>query len=344
LLILSGHMAGKRKHSFYPFCNRTNLPANVQRICKLLIAVMFIIITACSGSLIGSKQASGVYHRVKKGDTLYKIAQVYHVSQQQVAEVNNIDHGEILEAGRILFIPDAQAVADDVLVAVKAQEATKNIVKKTPITPQKKPSIKGDGVDLTPASEKPGVKQPLNEQPSKEKELSQLSSTGKSEMASQPDKTIFPLKLPSVVLKESNNDENVHADSEQAKIQREKKLFLWPVVGKVVSRYGIQPNGMFFNGIKISALEGTPVIATADGVVIFSGPLKDYGETIILKHDNDYASVYTQLGQRLVKREDRLKKGDKIAILARSEMKGESLLNFEIRFKNSARNPLFFLP
>lgn len=316
---------------------------DIQRICKLLIIAALIMVTACAGSLTVSKQASGVYHRVKKGETLYKIAQIYHVNLQQLAEANNVDHAEIMEAGRVLFIPDAQAVAEDVLVAVKVQEAEKNVAK-TPGSLPKKPARKGAGVALTPSREVPGIKPPQQEKRSAERDKSQLSAVGKSEVASKPDKTIFPLKLSSAVQTESNKGENLHPDAEQAKIQREKILFLWPVAGKVVSRYGIQPNGMFSNGIKIAAPEGAPVIAAADGAVIFSAPLKDYGETIILKHDNDYASVYTQLGQRLVKRDDHMKKGDKIAILARSEMKGEALLNFEIRYKNIARNPLFFLP
>jgi lipoprotein NlpD len=317
--------------------------ADIQFICKLLIIAVFIMFTACAGSLTGSKQAIGVYHRVKKGETLYRIAQVYHVSLQQLAEVNNIDNVEIMETGRVLFIPDAQAVADDVLVAVKVQEADKNIAK-IPGRLQKKPAGKEDEVALTPGSEVPGVNPPLKGKPPAERDKSQLPAAGKSEMAAKPDKTIFPLKLPSAVQKEINKGENLPPDAEQAKIQREKILFLWPVAGKVVSRYGIQPNGMFFNGIKIAAPEGAPVIAAADGAVIFSAPLKDYGETIILKHDDDYASVYTHLGQRLVKRDDYMKKGDKIATLARSEKKGEALLNFEIRYKNNTRNPIFFLP
>lgn len=341
--ILSGPMAGKRKHLFDPLLKGVHVPADMQHIGKLLLIAAFIMITACAGSLMGSKQASGVYHRVKKGETLYKIAQVYQVTLQQLAEVNNIDDIEILETGRILFIPAAQAVADDVLVAVKTQEATKHIVK-TPVIPLKKPSPKSDGVAIAPGSEAPDVQRSLNQQSPKEKAQSQLSSAAKPEIAPRPDKTIFPLKLPSVLPKENNGGENLRSDTEQAKIQREKILFLWPVVGKVVAQFGIQPNGMFFNGIKIAAPEGAPVIAIADGVVIFSAPLKNYGETVILKHDNDYASVYTQLGQRLVKLEDRLKKGDKIATLAKSEMKGETLLNFEIRYKNIARNPLFLLP
>jgi lipoprotein NlpD len=336
-------MAGKRKHSLYPSRKETHLLPDMQRICKLLIIAAFVLVTACAGSLTGSKQASGVYHRVKKGETLYRIAQVYHVSLQQLAEVNNIDHVDIIEAGRVLFIPDAQAVADDILVAVKVQEAEKNIAK-TPGRLQKKLVRKGDEVASTHGSETPVANPPSNVKPSTGRDKSQLPAADKSEIAPQPDKTIFPLKLPPVAQKESDKSENLPPDAEQGKIQQDKMLFIWPVAGKVVSRYGIQPNGMFYNGIKIAAPEGAPVSAAAGGAVIFSAHLKDYGETIILKHDNDYATVYTQLGQRLVKRDDRMKKGDKIATLARSEIKGDGLLNFEIRYKNKARNPLFFLP
>lgn len=336
-------MAGKRKHSLYLSQKGTLLLPAVQLIGKLLIIAAFVLVIACAGLLPGSNQASGVYHRVKRGETLYKIAQVYHISLQHLAEVNNIDHLEILEAGKVLFIPDARAVADDVLVAVKVQEDEKNI-DKAPGRLQKKTAKKDSEGALTPGSEGFGVNPPFNEKTSTGRDKSQLPAADKSEIASQPDKTIFPLILPPVVQKDSNKSENLPPDAEQGKIQRDKMLFIWPVTGKVVTRYGIQPNGMFFNGIKIAAPEGAPVSASAGGAVIYSAHLKDYGETIILKHDNDYATVYTQLGERRVKRDDRIKKGDKIATVARSETKGDGLLNFEIRYKNKARNPLFFLP
>ena len=341
--ILSEHMAGRHKHSRHLWQKGIRLRAQIKHVCPLFIVAGLIMLTACTGSLIVSQQASGVYHRVKKGETLYKIAHVYGVPLQHLAEVNNIDQGEIIEVGRALFIPDVQAVADDILVAGKTQEAAKNTTK-TPVAPQKKPSQQGGGVASKPGLRGPGIKEPMANLSVKQKDPSQSPADGKPAVASQGDKTTFPLKLPSVLHNDSTDGERTHSAPEGAQIQREKMLFLWPVSGKVVSLYGIQSNGMFFNGIKITAPEGTPVIAAADGVVIFSAPLKDYGETIILKHDNDYASVYTLLGPRLVKREDRIKKGDKMATLAKSEMKGESSLNFEIRYKNRARNPLFFLP
>ena len=127
-------------------------------------------------------------------------------------------------------------------------------------------------------------------------------------------------------------------------IQFDKDRFIWPVKGKVVSRFGIQPNKMNFNGIRIAATEEAAVQAAAGGTVIFSAPLKEYGETIIIKHEDNYATVYTHLGTRTVRGDARVKKGDRIAFLGKAGERVESYLYFEIRHKNKARNPLFFFP
>lgn len=124
----------------------------------------------------------------------------------------------------------------------------------------------------------------------------------------------------------------------------DKKRFSWPLKGELRSRFGVQPGGMFFNGIKIAAREGSPVYAAAGGTVIFSSTLKDYGETIIIRHDEQFATVYTNLGSRLVKLSDQVKSGEQIALLEGAERKGEAILNFEVRYKNKAYNPLLFLP
>jgi lipoprotein NlpD len=102
---------------------------------------------------------------------------------------------------------------------------------------------------------------------------------------------------------------------------------------------------MYYNGITIAAEEDMPVFAAAKGTVIFSGPLKDYGETIIIKHEDHYATVYTRLGQRKVKLDDRVKQAEMIGYVGKGEEKGGGhRFNFEIRYHNKARNPMFFLP
>jgi len=135
------------------------------------------------------------------------------------------------------------------------------------------------------------------------------------------------------------------AEEPPGKIEFSKGRFVWPVRGKVTSKFGIQATGMKNNGIRISAKEGSPVVASAGGTVIYSAPLKYYGDTILLRHDDNYVTVYTNLKDRVVKKDDRVKKGEKLALLARpGDGSDGAYLYFEIRHQNKARNPMFFLP
>jgi lipoprotein NlpD len=135
------------------------------------------------------------------------------------------------------------------------------------------------------------------------------------------------------------------AEEPQGLIRMDKGRFAWPVRGPVITRFGIQPSGMKYNGIKIAAKENTTVQAAAAGTVIYASYVKGYGETVIVKHDENYTTVYAYLKNTATKRDERIRKGDRIASIGPSqEPGGEPYLYFEIREKNKARNPLFFLP
>lgn len=141
----------------------------------------------------------------------------------------------------------------------------------------------------------------------------------------------------------SLNKEELPTDV-SGKLQFDKKRFIWPVKGRVISRFGIQPNKMYHNWISISGKDMTPVVAAAGGTVIFSSELKDYGETIIIKHADNFATVYTHLKTRKVRLDDTVRKGDTIALIGKIGEEDKVYLNFEVRHQNRARNPLFFLP
>ncbi len=133
--------------------------------------------------------------------------------------------------------------------------------------------------------------------------------------------------------------------SKKETVRFERNRFIWPIKGTLLSKFGIQPNGMRYNGIEIKAEEGTPVLASASGRIIHSSSLKYYGETIIIKHKNNYSTVYTFLKNRCVSVGDSVKKGEKIASLGKKNKKnGKSYLHFEIRRSNKPKNPLFYLP
>jgi len=129
----------------------------------------------------------------------------------------------------------------------------------------------------------------------------------------------------------------------EPRIVRQTGLFIWPVQGKVIQEYGITRNQKN-DGISIQAPAGAPVCAAASGSVVFADFLKGYGTTIIINHDDNYATVYAQVRNPLVRRGQTVRKNDKIAEVADAQPPNQSQIHFQIRKNNEPRNPLFFLP
>jgi lipoprotein NlpD len=283
-------------------------------ILSILLVLSFIISCSAPSSYVPKEPAKGIYHRVKKGETFWSIARVYNVKMQDLAEVNNINNPNLIEEGTIVFVPDATQVIDDVVASIKKMDAENNNGK----------NIKSE-VGNTKDSDK--------------KALSPVKAT---EDATAIDST--PERKPSDEKKE-HKYKYKSAVEEKENIQFEKKRFIWPVEDRTVkTRFGIQPNKTYHNWIKIVSIQGTPVKAADDGIVIFSAPLKDYGKTIILRHKNSFATVYTHLKKISVKTDKKIKKGDVIALLGETDEAGDAYMNFEVRLHGKARNPLFFLP
>lgn len=118
----------------------------------------------------------------------------------------------------------------------------------------------------------------------------------------------------------------------------------WPVAdGTVTSGFGPR-NGTVHDGIDISTWHGAPVVAAADGEVIFSAPLAGYGNTVILRHAGGYATVYAHNDENRVAEGDKVRQGRQIAVVGASGRTTGPNLHFEVRRENVARNPLYFLP
>jgi murein DD-endopeptidase MepM/ murein hydrolase activator NlpD len=126
--------------------------------------------------------------------------------------------------------------------------------------------------------------------------------------------------------------------------ERASRQFLWPVQqGVVSSGFGIR-NGAMHDGVDIAAPVGTPVLAADSGVVIFSGVLHGYGNTVIIRHDDGYATVYAHNSQNLVGENTRVACGQQIGEIGRSGRTTGANLHFEVRRDNIAQNPLAYLP
>lgn len=113
----------------------------------------------------------------------------------------------------------------------------------------------------------------------------------------------------------------------------------WPVAGKIARSYGSSRSGGRWNGVLISAKEGSKIKAIAHGQVIFSGWFKGYGLLVIIKHDNNFMSLYA-FNQSLYREEGEwVNAGDIIATLGKSGGRDKAGLYFEIRKKDKTLNP-----
>lgn len=120
-------------------------------------------------------------------------------------------------------------------------------------------------------------------------------------------------------------------------------LFLWPVRGRVSSYFGKRGNRRH-DGIDIAAPEGSPVIASREGEVLYSdNKIRGYGNLIILRHKGYYATVYAHNKINLVRRGQKVKAGERIAKVGQTGRATGPHLHFEIRKANQPVDPLLFL-
>jgi lipoprotein NlpD len=97
--------------------------------------------------------------------------------------------------------------------------------------------------------------------------------------------------------------------------------------------------------VEISAVSGTPVLSAAAGRVIYSGDgIRTYGNLIILRHDNDFFTVYGFNQKNIVDAGTFVSKGERIALSGAPPAGGKPRLYFEIRRGKEPVDPIFYLP
>lgn len=118
----------------------------------------------------------------------------------------------------------------------------------------------------------------------------------------------------------------------------------WPVQGRVVSAFGSQSGGKRNDGIDIAVPEGTPVKAAENGVVIYAGDgLKDFGNTVLVRHENGLVTVYGHNSQITVSRGTTVRRGQEIARSGVSGNAGSPKLHFEVRQESAPLDPVKYL-
>jgi lipoprotein NlpD len=116
--------------------------------------------------------------------------------------------------------------------------------------------------------------------------------------------------------------------------------FAWPANGTVIGTFDEVKN----KGLDIAGQAGDPVLAAADGQVVYAGAgLRGYGNLIILKHNNTFLTAYAHNQSLLVKEDQQVRRGQKIAEMGKTDA-DRVKLHFEIRRQGKPVDPAKFLP
>ncbi|MGH6828654.1 MAG: murein hydrolase activator EnvC family protein [Rhizomicrobium sp.] len=116
--------------------------------------------------------------------------------------------------------------------------------------------------------------------------------------------------------------------------------FTWPVAGPVIVPFGTAANGERNDGINIAAPMDTPIHAAASGTVTYVGDeLKAYGNLILIRHEDGYVTAYAHADRILVRRGDKVGKGQVIGYSGATGDVDSPQLHFEIRHGTEPVDP-----
>ena len=305
---------------------------------------------------------------VERGDTLYSLAKKHNTSVDELAQANNLTQPYQLSVGQKLVLSDAEAVAPvpedapDVLVVNKPVSAVRATtrVELFDITVQpgdtlyslsRKYAVPVNDLavmnKLTPpfnlsVGQKLRVPQSVNVIASeKTKQVTPETKTQQTATSVKQSKTVVAQSKPVQPAKKISSDPT----KKLPKItERSSSKFSWPVRGKILSAYGAKSNGLFNDGINISAKQGATVKAAENGVVAYAGnEVKGMGNLIIIQHSGGWMTVYAHMDSMNVKRGTRVNVGQKIGAVGKTGKVDSPQLHFEIRKGTKAYNPNSYL-
>jgi murein DD-endopeptidase MepM/ murein hydrolase activator NlpD len=123
---------------------------------------------------------------------------------------------------------------------------------------------------------------------------------------------------------------------------------LVPVSGKITSPFGIRKHPITkvvkeHTGVDIDADKGDPILAAASGEVSYSSYMNGYGYTIIIDHHNGFQTLYGHCSKLLVKKAEKIKKGQVISLVGSTGLSTGPHLHFEIRVNDKSVDPMKYI-
>ena len=248
------------------------------------------------------------YYTVRPGDTLIRIGLENGQSWKDLARWNGIDNANLIEVGEVVRVvpPNVDPTA------VASRPVSSSRVESRPLD-AKPAATTAAGAAASSAASASGA----------------AGAASTVTAAASASDTASATPVPSAPARETASrdpDDNIN--------------WIWPAGGSVTSAFDDTRN----KGISIAGKAGDPVVAAADGRVVYAGSgLRGYGNLVIVKHNNTYLTAYAHNQTLLVKEDQVVRRGQRIAEMGSSDA-SRVQLHFEIRKQGKPIDPTRLLP
>ncbi|MDX2309089.1 MAG: peptidoglycan DD-metalloendopeptidase family protein [Hyphomicrobium sp.] len=256
-------------------------------------------------------------YTVRPGDSLYAIARRHNTNDQAIARYNGIADVRRVKPGTVLRVPgNGSQIAE----AAGAPPATSS------------PALPPVSAPITSAQlSDPTIAAPATTGP----ELKILNGT---KSANAP--PIGGQQSAAIDSGSKTDASAVVAPAQGSGSVADTGKLRWPVRGRIVAGFGPRTDGTHNDGINIAVPMGTDIHAAEDGVVAYAGDqLKGYGNLILVRHDGGIVTAYAHSSEVLVKRNDRVKRGQVIAKAGKTGHVDQPQVHFEVRKQERPVDP-----
>ncbi|MBA4131334.1 MAG: peptidase M23 [Hyphomicrobium sp.] len=325
-------------------------------------------------------QERGQEIEVQRGDTLYGISKRHNVSLNELMRVNNLT-SPALKPGQKLALPSGKAVARPrpapapVVAAVpapaewtgsytiKAGDSLYNVARQNKVKLDDLQRYNGiaDVRRVKPGTvlKIPGVAGAvMAEAPATPTSAPALTPPAQPPVTanapSVPMEPAAPSATPKILNSGANDEKKVAAldpgtaaavtNPAPASGSVADGKLRWPAKGRIIAGFGPRSDGTHNDGINISVPNGTDIHAAETGSVAYAGSeLKGYGNLILVRHDNGLVTAYAHASEILVKRGDRVNRGQVIAKAGKTGAVDQPQLHFEVRRDQTPVDPTGYL-
>jgi lipoprotein NlpD len=259
------------------------------------------------------------YYTVKPGDTLIRVGLESGQNWRDIARWNGIDNPNLVEVGQVLRVaPPGVDPAAPATRGVSVSKVEARPLDSRPTPPASAPAAAGavaPAAPTAPTGSAPSVAlPPLAPPPIAVPPVAAATPTAPAPAATKP---AAPAREP---------DEDLN--------------WAWPAEGPLLSGF----DEVNSKGLAISGKAGDSVLAAADGRVVYAGSgLRGYGNLVIVKHNSTYLTAYAHNRALLVKEDQVVRRGQKIAEMGSSDA-DRVKLHFEIRRQGKPIDPARLLP